>query len=33
MPVAVARHASAPSMAASRRSNIATVGLSKRVYW
>jgi len=30
MPVAVARAASAPSNAAMRRSNMATVGLEKR---
>jgi hypothetical protein len=33
MPVAVARQASAPSMAASRASSMATVGLPKREYW
>jgi hypothetical protein len=33
MPVAVARAASAPSNAAMRASNIATVGLAKREYW
>ena len=32
MPVAVARAASAPSNAAMRSSNIATVGLAKREY-
>ena len=32
MPVAVARAASAPSNAAIRASNIATVGLAKREY-
>ena len=33
MPVAVARQASAPSISASRRSSMLTVGLPKREYW
>ena len=33
MPVEVARQASAPSSAASRFSNMVTVGLPKREYW
>ncbi len=33
IPVAVARQASAPSIAASRASSIATVGLPNREYW
>jgi len=33
MPLPVARQASAPSISASRRSSMATVGLPKREYW
>ena len=33
MPVAVVRHASAPSIRHSRCSSIVTVGLAKREYW